>query len=116
MSGEVGLVASPHGTIRKGRCAICRRPYESVGRGHLLLDGGVARGQVCLWCLEDGRSRAAELLRRRAARVRLLLDRFHHGLRAWGWAGLHRLLAEYAANLDRLAARAEKSGAWTAIL
>ena len=116
MSGEVGLVATPHGAIRKGRCAVCRRPYESVGRGHLLLDGGVVRGQVCLWCLEDGRFQAAELLRRRAARVRLLLERFHVGLRAWGWAGLHQLLAEYSAYLDGLAARVEKSAAWPAIL
>jgi hypothetical protein len=112
MGTGAGLVASDHGTVQTGRCAVCGWPYESVGRGHMLCDGGRTRGLVCLVCVEGGPLRAADRLRRRAARLRLLLERWDAGLSAWGWTGLYQILAESAASLDDLAGRVEQSRAW----
>ena len=79
------------------------RPALRVGRAH---------GRVCLECVAGGPLRAAGRLRRRAARLRLLLERCDAGLRSWGWTGLHQLLADCAAALDDLAGRVEQSGTW----
>ena len=112
MRGQFHLVSRGHGTVRHGRCLLCRRPYESVGSGWLLESRGLAEGQVCLWCAEGGPGRAALLLRHRAARSRRLAERCRPCLRAWGWTGLHRLLYEYAAALDDLADRLAGQGVW----
>jgi hypothetical protein len=57
---------------------------------------------------------AAARLRRRAAGARQVMERWRVCLLAWGWTGLHRLLLEYAAYLDGLAGRLERSDAWEA--
>ena len=112
MPSVARLVVRQDSLIRSGLCAVCGRPYESVGRGHLLCDGDRTWGHVCLWCAEGGPRRAARRLRQRAARLRRLRERCRVCLRAWGWTGLHQLLADCAAHLDDLAGRVEQSGAW----
>ena len=112
MSAGVRLVACEHGTVQHGRCAVCRRPYESVGGGWVLHDGSLRRDYVCLGCFEAGPAGAALTLRRRADRVRRAAERCRPCLRAWGWTGLHRLLHEYAAALDDLADRLAGRDVW----
>jgi hypothetical protein len=106
------LVACEHGTVRHGRCALCRGPYESVGRGWMLRGWGLPREQVCLACREAGPRGAALALRRRAERARRLAERCDAWLWAWGWTGLHRVLYDYAGALDGLADRLARLAAW----
>jgi hypothetical protein len=114
LEGQVRVVACRHGAARHGRCAVCGLPCEPAGHGHLLRDGERALGDVCLWCLDGGPLKAAARLRRRAAGARQVMERWRLCLHAWGWTGLHRLLLEYAAYLDALAGRVERSDAWGA--
>ena len=71
MSHTLRLELRLHGKVRHGRCALCARPYESVGSGWALHCGG-RRGYVCVQCLERGPRRATARLRRRAARNRAI--------------------------------------------
>jgi hypothetical protein len=108
MSGQVRLVRRTHGTIGHDRCVLCGQPCESVQSGWVL---GQA-GEVCLWCVQAGPRDAAQLLHRRAAKARWLAERCRPCLLSWGWTGLHRLLHEHAAALDRLAGVLETLSAW----
>src|SRR5438128_711313 len=113
MVTEPRLVICNHGTIRRGNCVVCGRPYESVGTGVLLWDGVLPRGYVCVWCLEAGPDRAADLLGMRAMRTPLMtVAQRQQPVRER--AVIRRRLRQRADAMARLAKRLPGMAGWEA--
>ena len=102
-----------HGRIRHGHCALCARPYESVGSGWALRCGE-RRGYVCVQCLERGPRRAASRLRRRAARNRAIGHHIYAASPSPLGVAVRRECLQFADFLDTVADETAGMETWPA--